>query len=711
LAIILVGLVISGQGMGITAARTGYPTDWSHHHLIFSAPKDAAEAVLLNKNPRYRQQWYRRNTSPEIAGSSEREAGIPGSLLTGGSGGGNGGNGKNQNTLHGEWAESLGAGGTVGAGQFPAKYSFSTTVANCASATQPDYVVYNTGLAGSSSQASIMAFDNLYSGCTGTLAQTYWAYNTGGTALTSPILSEDGTQVAFMQNIAGGDGIGTLVVLKWAPGGGGTAGAPSAITSVASTAYLGCTAPCYTQIPLINEFSDTNSAPFLDYESDTLWVGDDDGYLHEFTGVFKGSPAETNGGGWPSLISEGKKLTSPVQDGFEGLIFVGSSSGQLFRVVQSSGAPRASAVIATDLGIVASPLLDSTSRVVYAFVGEDETTSGTADAPSPCQGTDGEPCNGVFQFSENFAANSSGTEAYLGPAVNPFPLYIGNFNNVYYTSTDATGGLFVCGTDTSEAGEPALFLIPLSGGVMGTAIGGVGITNTNANCSSVTEFYNPNLPAGTGTGTDSIFFSVTNGSLGASCGENDGCVNSAVITAWTPGQAYEVGDVILDPFFDMEIVTGAGTSGGTTPAWPEGVVGGRTTDGSVAWISQGFPTVERPGGWSANHTYAVGAEVIDTHGNLEYCLIAGRSNTGTPFWNINIGGTTTDRQLHKWVNLGPPTANSFETTGGTSGIIVDNAVTTTAGASQIYFSNLSSGTPGCGSGNTCAVQVSQAALQ
>ena len=68
---------------------------------------------------------------------------------------------------HRDWAEDMGSGASVGAGNYPAKFSFDVSQANCATAAQPDFVVYSTGLAGSSAQASIVAYDNLYSGCNG----------------------------------------------------------------------------------------------------------------------------------------------------------------------------------------------------------------------------------------------------------------------------------------------------------------------------------------------------------------------------------------------------------------------------------------------------------------------------------------------------------------------------------------------------------------
>ena len=70
---------------------------------------------------------------------------------------------------------TMGGGGSavaVGAGQFPAKYSFSTSgngtcdhMSTTAPSATPDYVVYSTGAAGSGTQANIIAYDNIYSAC------------------------------------------------------------------------------------------------------------------------------------------------------------------------------------------------------------------------------------------------------------------------------------------------------------------------------------------------------------------------------------------------------------------------------------------------------------------------------------------------------------------------------------------------------------------
>ena len=184
-------------------------------------------------------------------------------------------------------------------------------------ATQPDFVVYNTSLAGSSSQATIVAFDNLYSSCTGGTPLTYWAYNTGttGAVVTSPVLSYDGTQVAFVQNTATS---ANLVILRWKAD-RSTLTNPTVPSAGPCTA---ATAPCMITIPFSTANSDpstldTTSSPFYDYSHDVIYVGDTSGFLHKFTTVFTGTPTEVVSTGpttiWPAnLDSPYDQLNSPV---------------------------------------------------------------------------------------------------------------------------------------------------------------------------------------------------------------------------------------------------------------------------------------------------------------------------------------------------------------------------------------------------------------
>src|ERR1700730_10135546 len=176
-----------------TAAASPLITDWSHQHVIFSRPSTVEQGRRVEQDARYRQQQNRQSPTR----LSEVESGIALELTSGPASKGSR-SGKNSK-LQRDWSRNLGNGAKLGATNYPAKYLLQTTTANCASAAQPDFVVYGTGLAGSATQASIAAFDNLYSGCTGTVPSVYWAYNTGGTVTTSPVFSRDGTQVAFVQ--------------------------------------------------------------------------------------------------------------------------------------------------------------------------------------------------------------------------------------------------------------------------------------------------------------------------------------------------------------------------------------------------------------------------------------------------------------------------------------------------------------------------------
>jgi len=133
---------------------------------------------------------------------------------------------------------------------------------SCGGDPQPDFVAFNTSVPGSATQASLVAFDNLYSGCSGTVPATYRAYNTGGTVQTSTVLSLNGAQLAFVQSNAGQ---ARLVLLKWQASTTATSTNPSPITVVSASQYPNCTIPCMTTLAFSGGANDTNSSPFYDY--------------------------------------------------------------------------------------------------------------------------------------------------------------------------------------------------------------------------------------------------------------------------------------------------------------------------------------------------------------------------------------------------------------------------------------------------------------
>ncbi len=658
-----------------TSAQHGpvpLPTDWSHGHLIFSQPHSLFDAFKLSANPRYVQQWIRRNAEKKPDPNGRR------------------GHQPQTNEIQGDWNVYLGNLGTVGAGNYPAKYSFDVTAASC-TAPQPDFIVYNTSLPGSitaiaaadtgaftaraglgstikitnggltlvmtaataagntgtgmgtfnragvgasaatratdlaaginfagngsyvgvnaaaaagvvtvtattagaagnsitvasdpasnftwnfsnfvngaSGVATIAAFDNLYSGCTGAVPAPYWAYNTGtgATAATSVTLSKDGTQVAFVQNVGAG-GVGAqLVLLKWVAGtssvnspldlAGGT-------TNVSNASYRGCTAPCMTTINFSGgtTHTDTNSSPFYDYDpDDTLYVGDNVGDLHKFTGVFSGAPAETISAGpadvWPAVVRAGSVLTSPVYDDTVGEIFVADGARILHRVSQTIGSG-AGGIVSTaalgTIGITASPTVDASIGKVYLFVSGDNAGGAGKRAV-------------VCQFSTSFAAAAActGTAQAVVASNNTAPATAfnsGDFDNIYYSSANGTGNLYVCSTALQAgASLTALWQIPITAGVLGTPVQGPQLTTANVECSPMTEFLNG--------ATDRIFVSVeasgqTTAPIG--CPTNTGCIMSFEITSptgWGTGTAATA--AVAGGSSGIIVDSSSGTAGGS----------------------------------------------------------------------------------------------------------------------------------------------------
>jgi hypothetical protein len=149
-------LTVRGQEPAPPPAQVipaGFPHDWSSERLVFSRP-DAATAERLKQEPRYLYQQLWRNLKRTLP------AGADGAL--------------DKRRTRKDWSENLGSGANVGALNYPAKYTFTTATASCS-----DYVVFNTGVSGSSGvQPTIVAYTNLYSGCGGSVPTVYWEYNT-----------------------------------------------------------------------------------------------------------------------------------------------------------------------------------------------------------------------------------------------------------------------------------------------------------------------------------------------------------------------------------------------------------------------------------------------------------------------------------------------------------------------------------------------------
>jgi hypothetical protein len=399
---------------------------------------------------------------------------------------------------------------------YPAMYSASFTTASC-----EDFVVYPAGT-GAAGAATIVAFSNLYAGgCSGTVPSAYWAYNTGGMVTTSPVLSLDGTQVMFVQ-VSGTTA--SLVLLKWSAN-NGTLALPVTPTAVTLANYQSCTAPCMTTLAFSGSHNDSFSSPFYSYSDDTVYVGDDSGYLHQFTGVFEGTPAETTGN-WPLHLSTTQKLSSPVYDPVTGHVIVGDFGGILHSVTASTGVVFGTTVSMGDV-IADAPLLDSTAGKIYVFV----TTANS----SVSAGVSGD--NAVYELSTGFTSVAGAAVKAVGTGGNGFYLYDGIFDNVYFSSANATGNLYVVGNTGATSGAN-LYRIPITNSTMGTPVTAVsGLTLNSAGASPwpspVEEFCNNGASACTANatqttaGTDYVFFSVNRGTpTGCTTSPGNGCVLS-----------------------------------------------------------------------------------------------------------------------------------------------------------------------------------------
>ena len=346
----------------------------------------------------------------------------------------------------------------------------------------------NVALAGGSGgvgQSTIFAVNQLYSSCVGagpySAPTIMWSYNTGTGAIvdSSPILSLDGTQVAFIQRTGG---VASLVLLKWAAVAAGSATtiyAPVTLAAVGTAAYRACAAPCMTTIALSGNPNNTNSSPYYYYDTDTLWVGDNSGSLHKFTGIFLGTPAES-GAPWPVVVSAGRILSPPVYDSSSNKVYVGTDreanttvGGRLHGVSNATGAVDTSILLAGDValthtgstGVAEAVIVDQLAQRLYVFVATDPSAS--------CGGVE---CHAVYQFATNatLASQATPNKATLGRGqIFTRIAYAGIFDNAYYSSTPAspTGYLYACGSNGgafATSRHPNLWRIPITANVMAT---------------------------------------------------------------------------------------------------------------------------------------------------------------------------------------------------------------------------------------------------
>jgi hypothetical protein len=187
-------------------------------------------------------------------------------------------------------------------------------------------------------QANIVAFNQLYSGSGTSLCnlpnpEFIFSYASGvGPVATSPGLSLNGTEIAYVEN---DPNIGAILhVLTFGSGSteygtsascannnnGGATLPTCATNAVIPGSTSGSTATDF-MLPLglvaanattgLAGAADSFSSPFTDYANDTIYVGDNNGFLYAITPTFNATPAYA-GGNFPVHVSPSPATLNPT---------------------------------------------------------------------------------------------------------------------------------------------------------------------------------------------------------------------------------------------------------------------------------------------------------------------------------------------------------------------------------------------------------------
>lgn len=500
--------------------------DWSSRHVVFTGltPETIDEAVA--GDPRAWHSWLNHARynfqSVENYGESNADFAKP----------------HPKKPLRRDWQMNIG-GSSVGPRTFPAKFSFNI---NAPPDCTNDYVVFGTNNPVSTGHLggapSVVAFNNLYTGpgptgiCPTPTApasqpSVLFSYNTATVssgqsfANLSPVLSLDGTKIAFVENNSGGGSNYTAFhVLIWKAGEG----------TLASAALPGNCASgnsCLTTLVLSTTTGNNTSSPFVDYKHDTAYVADG-AFLHKITPVFGGTPRDTVGGGWPVALSF---ADAPVYDSVSGRIFVVANvSGSNSLVVINAATGATISTTALTSFTPAGPIVDSANQTVFVFF--------TA-LPSFALTVEQFDTSGTL-LSHLVAGHVSGNVS----------IFTGTFDHNYF-SNPSTGRLYFAGAIN---GVGSLYAVGFTGKVMNTSFSGPLALSTNASTSvptPLTSIYNPMLtgsPNRLFVGIDSNCTSASTAgcmeNLNISSGFPSGVLNTLTISAAV--SSLDMSGVIID---------------------------------------------------------------------------------------------------------------------------------------------------------------------
>ena len=140
-----VDAAINGFESNTHQSFLGLATDWSSHHVVYPKPEPESDIEnTIQQDPRYWTQQIRRaEQQAEFSESASQDGWVSDKKKKK--------TNKKKKTkqapLSGLWSLNMDSGATVGNEMYPATFT-ATTSPSCSNATQPDFVVYNTNVAG-----------------------------------------------------------------------------------------------------------------------------------------------------------------------------------------------------------------------------------------------------------------------------------------------------------------------------------------------------------------------------------------------------------------------------------------------------------------------------------------------------------------------------------------------------------------------------------
>jgi hypothetical protein len=502
-----------GGNDAVSQSHLGYPQDWSFRHLVMAGEGGRDAFSSPSKEPRHIYNRVMRQVASEEDRRHRHHRRHP-----------------SQRNIKVDWAVSL-ENGFVPTNHFPAKYRFDVSTESCTG----DYVVFGLTIA-SGTQANLVGINNLYTEanpkCNGGTPFVAFAYNTithtGGQIRTSPTISTDGKKVAFVESTTGGSYFHVLVLPSTLPS------PPASIgTVMLPQSPSGCTNPttanCMSTTAVFGG-TNTASSPWIDYNTDSAYVGTDDGKLYKISPVFGGgAPTVVSDTNWPVTVwttGTSKILTDPIVDDVSNRIFMGDYNGYLYAINLSAPAKATSA------------------RVSIGWVGHGAGT-GVVDPPIVVNDSANPSVNQVFSFTgcsnvlgiggavnqipANFTSASSYVSVDMGSATGAGDctggnVHSGTFDNQFWNSGTSSGHILACGFVSGTAGNgrtpsnPKMYMFPFdsSHNVTSTGSSSFVINNTRGDeCSPLTEFYNGTI--------DRMFFGVG--------GSADGFIEGSTLTS------------------------------------------------------------------------------------------------------------------------------------------------------------------------------------